>query len=78
MGQKVLIAKALVSDPDLIILDEPTTGIDSESVTEFMRLIKRLNQKYNKTIIMVTHNLENLSNADKVYEIRNKGMKVLK
>jgi zinc transport system ATP-binding protein len=53
--QKVLIARALVSKPEILILDEPTTALDSKSREEFMGLIKDLNKKNGITIILITH-----------------------
>ena len=73
--QKVLIAKALVSNPDILILDEPTTGIDNHSEEEFINLLKHLNTHHNKTIIMVTHNYSKLSGANKIYTVDEKQLK---
>lgn len=53
--QKVLIARALVSQPEILVLDEPTTALDSRSREDFMRLIKNLNKKNGITIIVITH-----------------------
>lgn len=53
--QRVGIARAIVSDPMLILADEPTGDLDKESAGEILRLLKRLNSEFRKTIIMVTH-----------------------
>lgn len=53
--QRIFIARALVSDPELIILDEPTVGIDYENVKRFYELLHRLHKKQNKTLLLVTH-----------------------
>lgn len=53
--QKVLIARSLVSKPEILILDEPTTALDSKSREEFVSLIKELNKKRGITIILITH-----------------------
>ncbi|MFX0184049.1 MAG: ABC transporter ATP-binding protein [Candidatus Hodarchaeota archaeon] len=57
MKRKVLVARALVMDPDLIFLDEPTTGIDILGARTVRNLIKRLSKEYHKTIILTTHDL---------------------
>lgn len=57
MKRKVLVARALVMDPDLIFLDEPTTGIDILGARTVRNLIKRLAKEHQKTIILTTHDL---------------------
>lgn len=54
--QKIGIARALISDPHIIIADEPTGNLDSASADEIMELFHSLNIKMKKTIILVTHN----------------------
>ncbi|WP_068672849.1 metal ABC transporter ATP-binding protein [Oceanobacillus sp. Castelsardo] len=53
--QRVFIARALVSDPELLILDEPTVGIDYENVKRFYDLLHQLHEKRNITLLLVTH-----------------------
>src|SRR5438477_1611089 len=53
--QRVTIARAIVSDPTFLLCDEPTGDLDRKSATEIMALIDELVGKYNKTILMVTH-----------------------
>ncbi len=67
--QRVIIAKALASNPDLLILDEPTTGIDANSEKEFVHLLRHLNLGHGKTIVMVTHNTDRLKTANKVLTV---------
>ncbi|MDO5515969.1 MAG: metal ABC transporter ATP-binding protein [Clostridium sp.] len=54
--QRIFIARALIGDPDLIILDEPSTGVDEKSQNEIYPLLKNLNEAKGKTIISVEHN----------------------
>ncbi len=61
--RRVAIASVLAFNPSVIIFDEPTVGLDSLAKANFMKLIKILKDKYNKTIIIVTHD------SDMVFEI---------
>lgn len=53
--QKVFLARALVSDPQLLILDEPSTALDPASREDFFKLVKKLNQEKKTTVILITH-----------------------
>jgi zinc transport system ATP-binding protein len=55
--QKVLIARALLGNPELLVLDEPSTGLDPKSQDEIYALLKRLNTEQGVTIVSVEHNL---------------------
>jgi zinc transport system ATP-binding protein len=55
--QRVLIARALVADPELLILDEPTGGVDPEAQTSFYALLKHLNREREVTLILVSHDI---------------------
>lgn len=59
--QRVFIARALVSDPALLILDEPTVGVDAANEEQFYKMIEHLNQSLGITLILVTHDLEAVS-----------------
>lgn len=53
--QRVSIARAIVSDPTLLVCDEPTGDLDRQSAAEVLTLLQRLNRDHGKTIVMVTH-----------------------
>ncbi len=53
--QKVLLARALVSAPEILILDEPSTALDPSSREDFFKLLQTLNQKTKTTIVLITH-----------------------
>lgn len=71
--QRVLIAKALVNEPQLLILDEPTTGIDLETQDKFYSLLRKLNSEKKITIILASHDLDAINKlANKVACINRK------
>jgi zinc transport system ATP-binding protein len=55
--QRVLIARALVSDPELIVLDEPTGGVDPEAQTSFYAMLHHLNREREVTLVLVSHDI---------------------
>ncbi len=60
MQQRVAIVRALINDPEIIFADEPTGNLDSSSSLEVIETLQRLHKDYGKTIIMVTHSLEQI------------------
>lgn len=69
-NQKVIIARALMGDPDLLILDEPSTGVDINSRKDIYNLIKALNKEKGMTIISVEHNLDAaIANSTSIYHL---------
>lgn len=71
--QRISLARIFAMDPDLFVLDEPTTGMDSESREKFYRLLKRNTKVHNKAILMVTHDhLELRPYVDKHIELLRK------
>ena len=69
MQQRVGIARAFVSSPEIVFADEPTGNLDSKTTMEIMHLIKSMAREYNQTIVMVTHDVRLAEFADKVVHI---------
>jgi putative ABC transport system ATP-binding protein len=53
--QRVAIARAIVTDPTILVADEPTGDLDARNAEETLNLLQRLNEEFDKTIVMVTH-----------------------
>ena len=58
--QRVFIARALVSNPEVMFLDEPTTGVDEATQKEFYALLRKLNREYNVTLVFISHDIHAL------------------
>ncbi|MBI4568793.1 MAG: ABC transporter ATP-binding protein [Planctomycetes bacterium] len=67
--QRVAIARAIVTDPTIVVADEPTGDLDAESAAEVLTLLRRLNQEFGKTILMVTHDPHAAEVAGRVYRL---------
>ena len=67
--QRVSIARAIVADPTLILLDEPTGQLDHKSSEEVLGLLQRLNDEFRKTVIMVTHDAHAAERAKSVLQL---------
>ena len=75
--QRVAIARSLINSPDIIFADEPTGNLDETNSKNFISLIKKLNKKYKKTFVIVSHNKEFLKISDHSYELINGKLKSL-
>ncbi len=73
MKQRLMIACALVGNPDLLILDEPINGLDPEGIIEIRKLVLDLNKKSNITILISSHYLDELSKIATNYGFIDKG-----
>jgi len=67
--QRVGIARAIVTDPDIVLADEPTGNLDAASARDVLSLLQQLNKQFNKTIIMVTHDPHSASAAARVIHL---------
>lgn len=67
--QRVAIARALINDPDIIMGDEPTGNLDSYNTHLVFDILQELKQKYNQTIIAVTHDEEFAKKSDRIVEM---------
>lgn len=75
-AQKVMIARAMVNDPKVLILDEPTVGVDEKSKREFLKLLSYLNNKHKITILMISHEMDVVRDFSK-REIRLKNGRII-
>lgn len=67
--QRVAIARALAAKPSIILADEPTGNLDSKTSQDVLGLLKITSQKFNQTIVMITHNEEIAQMADRIIRI---------
>jgi ABC-type multidrug transport system ATPase subunit len=77
MKQRLGIAQTLLHQPDLIILDEPTTGLDPQGIVEIRNLILRLKNEQNKTILLSSHQLSEIELIANRMVIINKGKSIV-
>ena len=67
--QRTSIGRALITNPTIILADEPTGNLDSKASDEIVELLKRSNRDYKQTIIMITHDMEIAKHADRIIKI---------
>ena len=67
MRQRLAMAVALAGDPDFLVLDEPVNGLDPQGIIEVRELILKLNQKHQVTVMISSHNLDELARLATVY-----------
>lgn len=77
MKQRLGIAQTLLHNPDLIILDEPTTGLDPQGIIDIRNLILRLRNEQNKTVLLSSHNLAEIELICNRMVIINKGRSIV-
>ena len=68
--QRTSIGRAIIKNPDILLCDEPTGALDYNTSKEILKLIEKVNQKYESTVIMVTHNDAIKYMADRVVRLR--------
>lgn len=77
LQQRCMIARALINNPKVLVLDEPTAGVDKKSKTAFLRLLNDLHQTGDITIVLVSHEVDLIQQfiqVDKVYKIQEGGL----
>lgn len=77
LRQRVVISRALMNNPDILIFDEPTSGVDENSKTQFAQTIEQLNENFDVSIVLITHELDwvkNNLNMDSIYELKKGGL----
>lgn len=68
--QRVALARAVVKSPEILLCDEPTGALDSETSHQVLQLLRQINKEYKKTVIVISHDSELLKFADRYFLIR--------
>ena len=74
MRQRLGIANALLGDPEILILDEPTNGLDPQGIADVRKLIQKLNEEFKMTVVVSSHILGELQNTAHIFCIVNNGV----
>jgi ABC-type Mn2+/Zn2+ transport system ATPase subunit len=75
--QRTLIARALVGEPNVLVLDEPTSGMDLVSTTQILGLVRQLHERNNLTVLMVSHALNEVANyVERIALVMNGGFRI--
>lgn len=69
LKQRAMIARAMINQPDLLVLDEPTAGVDNENKISFLQRIGRLNQEENITVLLVSHEMSVLRENLTIHQV---------
>lgn len=80
LRQRVVITRALMNNPEILIFDEPTSGVDENSKRQFAETIEDLNNNFDVSIILITHELDWVKNnlqMDKFYELKKGGLELV-
>lgn len=68
--QRVAIARAMANEPSIILADEPTGALDTETSSKVMSIFKKLNKEMGKTVVLITHNSELAEQCDRILTLR--------
>ena len=80
LRQRVVITRALINNPEILIFDEPTSGVDENSKRQFAKTIEDLNTNFDVSIILITHELDWVKNnlqMDRFYELKKGGLELV-
>lgn len=80
LRQRVVITRALMNNPEILIFDEPTSGVDENSKRQFAKTIEDLNNNFDVSIILITHELDWVKNnlqMDMFYELKKGGLELV-